>query len=216
MAILGTAVLGWTVLGQPDVAPGWGQTGLVTLDDLRRHLNLTTAENDAEMQALLSDVIGILEGETSRPLPVSDIQVRASRGADQHLTLPAVPCPCPTCGRHAHMELLSMSIDGTTWPATDYRLDGPVLSWTGAPSGAASYADQGIRIVYRAGYTSTPPWLRLAVLRLAEHLWQQTQQAPHPALGQVAGGFDESAPSTLSYLLPYQVASLIDRHRVLG
>ena len=69
MAILGTAVLGWTVLGQPDVAPGWGQTGLVTLDDLRRHLNLTTAENDAEMQALLSDVIGILEGETSRPLP---------------------------------------------------------------------------------------------------------------------------------------------------
>lgn len=45
MTNLGTAVLGWTVLGQPDVAPGWGQTGLVTLDDLRRHLNLTTAEN---------------------------------------------------------------------------------------------------------------------------------------------------------------------------
>ena len=216
MATLGTAVLGWTVLGQPDLVAGWGQTGLVTLDDLRRHLNLATAADDAEMQALLSDVIGVLEGETSRPLPVSDIEVRASRGVDQHLTLPAVPCPCPTCGRHAHMELLSMTIDGTVWPTTDYRLDGPVLSWTGAPSGAASYADEGIRIVYRAGYTSTPPWLRLAVLRLAEHLWQQTQQAPHPALGQVGGGFDESAPSTLSYLLPYQVASLIDRHRVLG
>ena len=52
-------------------------------------------------------------------------------------------------------------------------------------------------------------------LRLAEHLWQKTQQAPHPALGQVGGGYDEGEPVLID-ALPYSVQSLIEDHAVLG
>lgn len=217
MAVLGYAVLGHTVLGQPDVATGWGQTGIVTLAEVKSHLNIaaTVTKYDDELQVMLDDVLGILEAETGRPLAVRDI-VQAGEACTSRMVLDAVPCPCSTCAPHVTMQVLGLVVDGSPVDVVDRRLDGPGLSWCRTSAGSASaYADRGAVATYRAGYASTPPWLRLATKRLVEHLWQRTQQAPHPALSQVGGGYDEAAPSTASYLLPYAVMSLIERHRAL-
>ena len=213
MGVLGWAVLGQTPLGAVGAPSG---TGMVTLAEAKAHLNLTTTRYDAEMQVLLDEALDILEAETGRPFEVRAItDTDTEPAAGCRLVLSSVPCPCRTCRPHVMMTVSSVVVDGVPVDVVDWRLDGPVVSWRAVGRGAVSYATEGVTVTYTAGYATTPPWLRLAVLRLVEHLWQKTQQAPHPALGQVGGGYDESQPSGLSYLLPYQVASLIDRHRVL-
>lgn len=216
-AVLGYAVLGHMVLGQSGSStPATG--GIVSLAEVKTHLNIDAGvvRYDDELAVLLDDALGILEAETGRPLAVRSL-VQSEPCPDlPRVVLDAVPCPCVTCRAHVSMTVTGVGVGGVPVDVVDWRLDGPVVSWrAGAGGSAATYATASVIVTYTAGYATTPPWLRLAVLRLVEHLWQKTQQAPHPALGQVGGGYDESQPSPLSYLLPYQVASLIDRHRVL-
>lgn len=192
---------------------------LVTWQEIRDHLGNPSGATQAELEDVLAEAMAVLEAETGRPLEVRTVTQRTPLDTDgpDGVVIDVTPCPCSVCADKATMTLTGLTVGGTTVAATDRRLDGVVVSWasTVAPSSTA-HADQQVVVTYQAGYTAAPAWLTLAVKRLCEHLWQKTQQAPHPALSQVGGGYDESQPSGLSYLLPYQVASLIDRHRVLA
>lgn len=190
---------------------------LVTWQQIRDHLGTPAGADQAELEAALAEAMAVLEAETGRPLEVRTVTQWVPLDDDTDgLVLDVVPCPCSICSPSATLTLTSLTVGGTTVAAADRRLDGLVVSW--APTVAASstaHADQVVVAVYQAGYATAPGWLTLAAKRLTEHLWQKSQQAPHPALSQVGGGYDEGQPSPLSYLLPFQVASLIDRHKVL-
>ncbi len=213
MGVLGHAVLGQSVLGQPEAA---AVAALLTWQQIQDHLGVPAGGTQAEYEALAGQVLSVLEGKLGRPLAVRTVTQRdAGCHHGREIVLDALPCPCTVCRQHSTITITTLTVDGGTVDAAELRIDAPLLRWrvTGAPSSA--WADQGVTAVYESGYASAPPWLTLAGLRLAEHLWQKTQQAPHPALGQVGGGYDEGEPVLID-ALPYSVQSLIEDHAVLG
>ena len=215
MAVLGYAVLGHTVLGQPDVATGWGQTGIVTLAEVKSHLNIAATVTGTTTSCRSCSTTCSASWRPRRAaLAVRDIVQAGEACTSDGAQRGAVPVL--DVRPHVTMQVLGLVVDGSPVDVVDRRLDGPGLSWCRTSQGRRPRTRTGAPVAtYRAGYASTLPWLRLATKRLVEHLWQRTQQAPHPALSQVGGGYDEAAPSTASYLLPYAVMSLIERHRAL-
>ena len=161
---------------------------------------------------MLDDVLGILEAETGR-LAVRDI-VQPARRARRGWC--STRCRAVLDVRpHVTMQVLGLVVDSSPVDVVDRRLTARGCRGAGRPAGSASaYADLGAVATYRAGYASTrrgcgwPPSVSSSTCGSA-------QQALHPALSQVGGGYDEAAPSTASYLLPYAVMSLIERHRAL-
>ena len=116
---------------------------------------------------------------------------------------------------HVTMQVLGLVVDGSPVDVVDRRLDGLGCRGAGRPGSASAYADRGrshlpgrVRVhpaVAAAGHQSVS----------SSTCGSAPSRPLHPALSQVGGGYDEAAPSTASYLLPYAVMSLIERHRAL-
>ena len=209
--VLGYAVLGATVLGVSEVAV----TSLVAPADVVEHLD--GALDLDEALTWIVRALGVIEGEIGRPLAVRQLVAEADCAEATNLVLEHVPCPCPTCAPHVTCVVDGVGSDGAGVAAltsAQWRRRGAVVSWQPGSWRPAAWSE-ALVVTYTAGYATAPSWLTLAVLRLIEHLWQRTQQAPHPALGQTGGGHDESLPSP-GWLLPYAVSSLISPHAVLS
>lgn len=106
---------------------------------------------------------------------------------------------------------------GTTLAATDWVLD--TVGWLlhrGSTTSASRWATgrANVAVTYVAGYSNPPADLRLAVLREVEHLWQRTQQAPHPALA--AESFDEFMIRDQFASIPAPVRYMLDPHKSPG
>lgn len=210
MGVLGYAVLGYTDLGQSEALGELGEWLGVTA--VRAHQQLWDTSKIAALNGFLLQAIEVVQGAVGRPGPVVTILERhlAADGDDYPLILSHVPCPCGICAPTATLTVTGITRDdGVATTPADWRINGGILYPKTAISGCVEYG-----VTYTTGYTAPPQWMRLAILRMVEHLWQQTQQAPHPAFG--SGSSDEGSPSALSYLMPYQVESLIDPHKPLG
>ena len=216
MAVLGYAVLGHTVLGQPDVATGWGQTGIVTLAEVkepsqhRRHGHQSTTTSCGSCSTTCS-----ASWRPRRPPSRCGTSSRPARRARRGWC--STRCRAVLDVRPArHDAGLGLVVDGSPVDVVDRRLDGPGLSWCRTSAGSASaYADRGAVATYRAGYASTrrgcgwPPSVSSSTCGSAP-----SRPRIRRCRRSVAA-MTKAAPSTASYLLPYAVMSLIERHRAL-
>lgn len=201
-----------------DVRPASGGA-VVSLVDLRAHMNRTTIVDDAELLRVSTEATSILMGELGRPtrrLTYTDTRRARSlspdcdRGSSSRepltLALRMTPCACAACRPYRLLTVTSVVAGGVTLDPSTYSLDeisGVLRIWS-------LYASTSVDVVitYVAGYAVLPEWLPMAVKRLTEHLWTRSQQARH-----TRGGAEPSeARPSAAYLLPYAVESLIAPH----
>ena len=83
------------------------------------------------------------------------------------------------------LAITSVTVGGSLLLASQYLLDGSFLYY-GSTTGYSSWTAglQNVVVTYQAGYAN-PPWVaRQAALTLIQCMWQQSQQAFHPALDE--------------------------------
>jgi hypothetical protein len=205
---------------------------LISLTDAKAHLNLSasTTTDDGELLNMLSAVTEACEAEIGRTLrraTVTDVFDRSLRrvgGVDilDHsattdmydwfnvVRLRTTTCPCVTCAPRRLLTVASVIDNGVTLDPANYtvgRVESAVYLLRSTPG--------PVSVTYTTGYTSTPAWAQLAVKRALENIWQRSQQAAHPALGQTATAASDWTPGT-SFVLPYAVQSLLAPHGVVG
>jgi hypothetical protein len=175
-----------------------GDTLPVDLSELRRHLNWSTTKDASEDDRLLDtavEALSILESEMSRPLVKRTYTLRYVHGVTDPV-LPHVPCHCETCEPYATLAVSTDNGDAVT----------------ATPAGVLSGLTSDATITYTAGCQPVPPWAKIAIKRMTEHLWARTA-APRMTRDRASA---ESQPSTPAFLLPYMVQSLIKPHRLVG
>lgn len=186
--------------------------GLVSLAELKAHINTPATSGttyDDELRSILSAATQVCSDYVQRPL-VRATYVETYDGGQPSIILRQTPV----------ISVTTVVESGTTLAASDYFLDAQGnLLWRGDPSATSwwVYGVSNVTVTYVAGWADPPQSLRMAVKRMAEHLWTRTQQAPHPAFGAQYGSAvgDETMPKT-TYLLPYAVQSLLNPYRTSG
>lgn len=190
---------------------------LVSLAEAKAHLNLpaTSTQHDGEVEAFVEAITDAVETHLGRPLrPVTTTTAFTSVGRE--LLLNRVPCACTACAPFRYLTVASVTEDGRALTSSDWQLDAEAGILRRGQYGTWSWLTmrvRGVVVVYSAGYTVTPPWARLAILRGLENAWTRSQQRPHPSYGQ--GADAEFLPGS-SYALPYPVQALIAPHRAAG
>lgn len=127
----------------------------------------------------------------------------------------------PACGplllrRGPVVDIISITEGGVSVAPSAYDLDADAgLVYRGTSAGPLNWSGgrRNVVVTYRAGWLTPPADVKLAVLREVEHLWQRTQNAPHPGMG--GDQYDEMLRETTS-ALPWPVRHLLDRYRSVG
>lgn len=171
-----------------------GSGSAVPLADVKRHLDMTTTENDAELQAFIDAAEARLTYEVG-PLTAASVTEKHDGGRDRLLlhTYPIVTVDAVTINGAA-LDVTTLDVDGAS----------------GIVYGTFNGGRRGVIVSYTAGRTTLPADLRQAVLELVAHLWE-SQRGSAPA----AGGFGDTDPPPTGTFpgLPYAVQKLIEPHR---
>lgn len=176
---------------------------LLTLDEAKAQLNITTTTNDTELEAYIGALTAVIEGHTG---PVEDQEVTETadgRGPFLALLRPPVQSLTsltPIMDGGAALDVSSLYVDGPSGVVR--RKDGGHFSggpWT---------------VVYTAGRGSIPPTINLAARMLLQHLWR-TQLAS--ARGGLAGGSSDFSVSDpipgFGYAVPNRVLQLLEPYK---
>lgn len=176
------------------------ELGLVGLDDVKRHLNITGTSSDEELRAVLSAATSAAEDYLRRPLRrASSTQTFYTRsGNGRGLVL----------DRTDVASIVEVVEDGVTLTADDFDADlaagvvwrSDCREWCYPTS--VEYATNGIN----------SPALRQAVLELTRHLWE-TQRGSMPMMPRGVDGMDAFNPA-MSYSLPRRVTELLAPYRM--
>lgn len=181
---------------------------LVSIDEAVAHLGAGKLFDDPtrrdRLQALCLAATRACESYVRRPLAVrSFTEVHSGDCAGIHLR------------RGPVVAVSSVNEAGVALAGSDYQVDPEAgVLYRGAP-GQRSWASgfRNVAVTYSAGFTDPPADLRLAVLREVEHLWQRTQNAPHPGMG--GDGYDEMMRDVQS-AMPWPVRYLLDPYADAG
>lgn len=167
-------------------------TEFVTLDEVKRHANITSAAHDVELEMIKGAAQDAVEGLIGPVLwRTVSATARASGGGAVLNVMPIV-------------SLTSATVGGASVAAT---LDAAAGMLTGL-----GYVD-GVSVEYVAGRTSCPDAVRLATLIIAAHLWR-TQQGNSPSALPV----DDELPSEtfgVGYSIPRRAEDLLAPYLLL-
>lgn len=176
---------------------------VVSLADVKTHLNLTVATHDGELQQLIDSAEAAI-GERVGPLASTATTARV-RGGGLALVLPVSPA----------VSLTSVTpADSTALALSDLYLNeaAAVVTYESGASFTARHYD----VVYQAGRASCPDDLRLAVKELARHLWMtQRGSAPRPGGGPLSDSVSNTLPGA-AYVFPFRVEQLLAPHEQAG
>lgn len=164
---------------------------LVNLDDTKRHLNIKTTANDAELALFISAATPLIEDEIG---PVAVRQVTES--------------PAGRSLRYAPVNALTVTVAGVAYTAFTANLAAGLVY--GLPSGAV--------VTYTVGRSPVPAAVRLATLVVIEHLWRSSQNAGPSGRPQPGGGYDDGLPPTtgLPFAMPRGALQLLQPYRRAG
>lgn len=172
--------------------------GFITVDELKTHLNKTSATDDAELAGFVSAACSMVVeriGHVSVVDATVDVAVHRGRAV-----LPDRPVVAVTTVVDLPGESAVVAAD----PVAD------VQGWTLRPGGVLEVDGyhRRVRVTYTAGRDPLPGDVRLAGLELAAHLWKSSQLnasggRPNPA------GMDDLALRGVGYALPYRVRELL-------
>lgn len=169
---------------------------VVTVAEVKTHLNITGGSSDTELQTFLDSAEALISRRVG-PLTSTATTYRVDGGTDT-LSLPVTPA----------ISLTSVTpVNGTALTLADLDLDtatGLVRYLAGGTFTAARYT-----VVYNAGRASVPDDLKMAVKELVRHLWR-TQR------GSAVRPGSSDSDRVPGWLVPYAVAELLAPHVQAG
>lgn len=161
---------------------------IISLEQLREHLNITDEGEDAELQRFLDSASLAVEEYTGQ------IWARRSVVDDVFVTAGV-----------AYLQPPVVSVESVTSldEETELPLPATVDGFTGTVSGLT---DGWCRITSIAGPATAPPHVQLATAIITGHLWTSQRVPTQSAMGVL-----ETAPVAggRGYLIPYQAAQLL-------
>jgi len=168
---------------------------LPTLTDLKAELNITSSNDDLELDDTLDRAIAILSKRVGplSPTIVTD-EIHTGPGP---IVLNKTPVQSITVATSSAVAVADLDLDAES----------------GVLYGSFGAAPRGVKVTYVAGYDDVPEDLALAVLELARHLWK-TQRGGGSVRPSFPGDDQSDAPPAAGYLLPYRVESLIEPYRM--
>ena len=174
---------------------------LPTLTDLRAQTNITSTADDDELQDMLDaavDVVTGIVGPIDTPASVTETHYNVQSDV---LVLKRMPV--------GSLVSVASRYGAVTTPLTltDYELD-PDTGLLRTVAGARFYGTY--TVTYTSGRADLPAAIRLAVLVIAEHLWE-TQRGAAP-VGPLADD-DTFATPGLGYAIPNRALELLAPYR---
>lgn len=180
--------------------------GIVSLDEVKSHLNITSTTNDEEIRRFIDAATDLCEQYVGCVLGRQTFANEAYDGNTDQIRL----------RNPRAMSVTSVVENGRTLASTDYTLDptGQRLMrlTTGALSspsyfGAWAPGVNNVVVSYVSGFINPPPAAKQGVLETVRHLWQ-TQRGTVNAISRSQSGDDYYPAST--YSLPRRAMELLD------
>ncbi|WP_438478962.1 head-tail connector protein [Streptomyces asiaticus] len=181
---------------------------LLTLDEAKAQLNITTTTHDEELQAYIDSITAMVEWYVG---PVEPREVTETvNGRGPTLALSQIPVMSLT-------SLTPLLLGGLALDVSDLVVDneqGIIRRKIGDAFYGGVFYGGPWTAAYTAGRSSIPPTLNLAGRMLVQHLWR-TQQGPgRPGLGG-ADDFDPAQPVPgFGYAVPNRVLQLLQPYRL--
>ena len=180
--------------------------GVVSLDEVKDHLNITTTNQDEEIRRFIDAAQDLAESYVGCVLGRQTFTSEKYDGNTDIIRL-RNPRAISITSVYENGNLLSSSayvLDPTGQRisrVTEGSISGPNYFGIWAPGA------QNILISYVAGFTVPPPAAKQGVLEIVRHLWQ-TQRGSTSVMGRTQSGDDYY--STPTYSLPRRAMELLD------
>jgi hypothetical protein len=168
-------------------------SGVVSLADVKAHLNLTATTHDEELRLFIdsaTDAVEHLVGPVVKRTVVERVRAYGAAMILAHVPVVSVTSIAAAITGGTTYEVADLSLSGDA--GLLYRLDG------------ASFAST-LNVTYVAGRAIVPPAIRLAALIIVGHLWETQRGATPAALAQGA----EEAPVLAGFALPNRALELL-------
>jgi len=179
------------------------EAGLVSLADIKRHLNITTTTYDDELRSFGEVAADLVEGHCNRYWRRRTVVDTFDAGGEA-VNLTKTPI----------ISITSVVAREVAVPTQNYRvnlLTGRLrYRWGFFPG---DYED--LVVTYVAGAVSTPPVVRQATLETVRHLWM-TQRGSMGSRNALAGDDFSDRGMGMSFSLPRRVTELLASVRVQG
>lgn len=181
-----------------DVNDPAADLSLVSLDDAKRYLNITSSASDEELRQFILEATDIAERLTSRQFRRVAVTERAS-GTGVSLSLTTQPV----------VSVTSVTENGTALTVdVDYVVDlmrGVLYRGTSTNARQWKPGNDNITVVYVAGEPNPSPTAQLLVKEITRHLWR-TQRGASP---MAMGGQDDFIPGG-NNIVTYRIKELAE------
>lgn len=177
---------------------------LLTLDEAKAQLDITTTTHDVELQAYIDSLTSVIEGivgPVENRSVTEDIEGCGRTLALLHTPVVSLTSLTPVLATGLPVDVAGLHVDGKT--GIIRRTDG--TPFAGGPWTA----------VYTAGRGAVPPTINLAARILLQHLWR-TQYGASRGLGSIGGGDDYDVTQPVpgfGYAVPNRVLELLQPYK---
>lgn len=181
-----------------------GVDALITLDEAKAQLNITTDVHDVELQFFVDAAIRVVERLAGAVVPRTVTEVARQRGGQASLMLMARPVLSVTS--------LTALRDGSVYDVSALYVDNPL-------AGIVRRRDDGAitggpwTAVYRAGRDEVPEQIGLAARMLVEHLWE-TQRGAAQVNPPALSVDDSMSVPGVWFAIPNKIRELLDGEAV--
>lgn len=186
-------------------------TAIVSLADVKFHLNKTDNDDDTELQYFIDAATPIVENIAGPVIPTSRTEY-FSGGVSQivvnWLPIVSVTSIVETYGQTNYtLNEISLGSSNTAFGFTVDYTTGKIVRRAYNAEALFPLGSNNVKVVYLAGRTSIPGNIRLATLMLIQHLWSTSQlnrQGGRPTLGG-----DDSFTAGAGFAVPNRVRELL-------
>jgi hypothetical protein len=188
-----------------------GPTYLVTLEDVKKHLNKTDSNDDTELQGFIDAATPIIEniaGPVIQRTVVEYYDGGQSRLELNQLPFISITSVIETYGQ-TNYTLQEVTLGGvsTGFGFTVDYVTGQIIRRAYNAEARFPIGAKNVQVTYVAGRASVPANVRLATLMLIQHLWSTSQMNRNG--GRPSFGGDDSFTVGAGFAVPNRVRELL-------
>ena len=186
---------------------------LVTLSDVKAHLNITGTSHDTELSGFISAATPVVE-DIVGPVTTRTVDEWYTGGGSK-IVLRQYPVASITSVTEyagtTGTALTQANVDTADSYAYTLESGGVLARRTGSLGTNFTTGVDNVHVVYVAGRSSIPANIRLAALELIRHWYQLTQQGGRPQLG---GAAEDGMFTPSGFAVPARVVELLAPHQL--
>lgn len=186
-------------------------TVLVTLDDVKAHLNKTDFNDDLELQGFIDAATPLVENLAGPVVPRTVVEYYS--GGTTSITLNSQPVLSVTSivetygQTNYNLTQVELGQGMTGFCFTLNPLTGQIIRRAYNAEAMFPIGTNNVRVEYIAGRATVPANIRLAALMLIQHLWS-TSQLNRNGNRPTLGGDDSFVPG-MGFAVPNRVKELL-------